>query len=180
MPKPVSDPLIIERPELYGGDPGRVLVEYLEWYRRTLLRNCSGLTDEQLAAPVEPLGWSMLGLIQHLGWVERRWLQWGFAGRPVEPYPVGVGASDHSAEFVIPAGDSTATVIARYHQELDASREIVDGEVLGRRARTGGRFSTAAQAPALGDILFHLLQEYARHVGQLDVARELTDGATGE
>ncbi|MBM0238318.1 DUF664 domain-containing protein [Micromonospora sp. ATA32] len=29
-------------------------------------------------------------------------------------------------------------------------------------------------------MLFHLLQEYARHVGQLDVARQLVDGATGE
>jgi hypothetical protein len=31
-----------------------------------------------------------------------------------------------------------------------------------------------------GRILFHLLQEYARHVGQLDIARELIDGQTGE
>ncbi|WP_329484822.1 mycothiol transferase [Kribbella sp. NBC_01484] len=28
--------------------------------------------------------------------------------------------------------------------------------------------------------LFHVLQEYARHTGQLDVARELIDGVTGE
>ncbi|MGP4026488.1 mycothiol transferase [Actinomadura sp. 3N407] len=28
-------------------------------------------------------------------------------------------------------------------------------------------------------ILFHLLQEYARDVGQLDVVRELIDGTTG-
>ncbi|MEV0807702.1 DUF664 domain-containing protein [Micromonospora sp. NPDC050200] len=28
--------------------------------------------------------------------------------------------------------------------------------------------------------LFHLLQEYARHVGRLDVARQLLDGVTGE
>ncbi|WP_346144077.1 DUF664 domain-containing protein [Nonomuraea recticatena] len=38
----------------------------------------------------------------------------------------------------------------------------------------------ARQAPALGRILFHLLQAYARHVGHLDVARQLIDGATGE
>jgi len=29
-------------------------------------------------------------------------------------------------------------------------------------------------------ILFHLLQEYARHVGYLDIARELIDGTKGE
>ncbi|MEV4067544.1 DUF664 domain-containing protein [Nonomuraea dietziae] len=38
----------------------------------------------------------------------------------------------------------------------------------------------ARQAPALGRIRFHLLHEYARHVGHLDVARQLIDGATGE
>ncbi|MFF4240156.1 DUF664 domain-containing protein [Actinomadura geliboluensis] len=34
--------------------------------------------------------------------------------------------------------------------------------------------------PSLGRILFHLLQEYARHTGHLDIARELIDGETGE
>ncbi|MEE6309748.1 DUF664 domain-containing protein [Plantactinospora veratri] len=35
-------------------------------------------------------------------------------------------------------------------------------------------------APTLGRILFHLFQEYARHGGQLDIARELLDGTVGE
>jgi len=29
-------------------------------------------------------------------------------------------------------------------------------------------------------VLLHLLQEYARHAGQLDIVRELFDGKTGE
>jgi hypothetical protein len=29
-------------------------------------------------------------------------------------------------------------------------------------------------------VLFHLVQEYARHLGQLDVVVELATGATGE
>jgi len=28
--------------------------------------------------------------------------------------------------------------------------------------------------------LFHLLQEYVRHAGHLDIARQLIDGETGE
>jgi hypothetical protein len=42
----------------------------------------------------------------------------------------------------------------------------------------GGRFSS--DPPTLGWILAHLLQEYARHVGHLDVVRELIDGSVGE
>ncbi|HSU34276.1 MAG TPA: DUF664 domain-containing protein [Propionibacteriaceae bacterium] len=34
--------------------------------------------------------------------------------------------------------------------------------------------------PTLERILFHLLQEYARHAGHLDIVRELLDGDTGE
>jgi hypothetical protein len=49
---------------------------------------------------------------------------------------------------------------------------------LTERARLGGRFST--DPPTLGWILAHLLQEYARHVGHLDVVRELLDGSVGE
>jgi Protein of unknown function (DUF664) len=29
-------------------------------------------------------------------------------------------------------------------------------------------------------VLFHLVQEYARHAGHLDIVRELVDGMTGE
>lgn len=36
-----------------------------------------------------------------------------------------------------------------------------------------------AAAP-LARILFHLLQEYARHAGHIDIAREPIDGAVGE
>lgn len=46
-------------------------------------------------------------------------------------------------------------------------------------AEAGGRFGPDDR-PTLNWILFHVLQEYARHAGHLDVARELVDGATGE
>lgn len=42
----------------------------------------------------------------------------------------------------------------------------------------GGRF-TEDDRPTLAWILFHVLQEYAQHVGHLDIARELADGRTG-
>jgi hypothetical protein len=57
---------------------------------------------------------------------------------------------------------------------------VAQGASLGDRARVGGRFRTPDEAPTLGWILLHLLQEHARHLGHLDVVRELTDGAVGE
>jgi Protein of unknown function (DUF664) len=67
-----------------------------------------------------------------------------------------------------------------YRDEVSRSQALAAHAALTDSARIGGRFQTPEQAPTLGRILFHLLQEYARHVGQLDIARELIDGQTGE
>lgn len=180
MSFPVGEPLVIEKPEWYGDGLGHLLSEYLEWYRRALLRKCAGLSEEQLRTPVRPVNWSILGLVQHLGWVERRWLHWGFAGRQVDPFPGRAGDGDHSDEFFIQSGDDFATVVGRYHAELRISREIVAGVAPGTASAVGGRFRETDEVPTLGDILFHLVQEYARHVGQVDVVREMIDGQVGE
>ena len=37
-----------------------------------------------------------------------------------------------------------------------------------------------AEPPTLERILFHLLQEYARHLGHLDIVVELAGGPVGE
>jgi hypothetical protein len=45
-----------------------------------------------------------------------------------------------------------------------------------------GRFAEddSRPRPTLAWILVYVLQEYSRHAGHLDIARELADGATGE
>jgi uncharacterized damage-inducible protein DinB len=155
-------------------DPRELLFGYLDWYRETLIRKLDGLSGVQLRTPAGPLGWSPLGLVKHLGWVERRWMRWGFDAEDVVPWPPGGDAEEWGADE--PAGD----ILAAYDAEVRRSRELAAGAALTDVARLGGRFTTAEQAPPLARILFHLLQEYARHVGHLDVARELIDGETGE
>jgi hypothetical protein len=46
----------------------------------------------------------------------------------------------------------------------------------------GGRFTDNGTRPwpTLAWVLVYVLQEYSRHAGHLDVARELIDGTTGE
>jgi hypothetical protein len=60
------------------------------------------------------------------------------------------------------------------------TRRIVETHELTDISRLTGRFRSEESAPQLHWILLHLLQEYARHVGHLDIARELVDGRTGE
>ncbi|GAA0221935.1 hypothetical protein GCM10010492_20080 [Saccharothrix mutabilis subsp. mutabilis] len=156
-------------------DPVELLVRYLDYYRATVLRKLEGLTDEQLRTSRVPSGWSPLGLVKHLAYVELRWMRWGFTGEEVDrPY----GDPDvERAEFVVD-GDTVEDVRAFYLEQCARSREIAAAARLeDRMARW--RVETLP-TPTLAWILFHLLQEYARHVGHLDVVRELTDGVVGQ
>lgn len=165
------------------GEPGPdisdvrgLLVGYLDWYRHTVLRKIYGVSDEALRTPPPQVGWAPLGLIKHLAWMELRWMRWGFAAEEIAAYPPG----GEIEEWRISPEESTERITAAYRTEVRRSRELCEGVPLHRRARVGGRFATAETAPSLGRILFHLLQEYARHAGQLDVVREIIDGQTGE
>jgi len=60
------------------------------------------------------------------------------------------------------------------------TRAIVEAARLDDAARVGGRFDSDAEAPVLERILLHVLQEYARHCGHLDVVVELMAGSVGE
>jgi uncharacterized damage-inducible protein DinB len=175
-PPPEHVPAILDGPGVKVSDPKELLLGYLDWYRQALMRKLDGLSEGELRAPVQPLGWAPLGLVNHLGWVERRWMRWGFAAEELVPYPPGGDEAEWSAQPNLP----TARVLAHYRTEVTRSVALATEASLTDPARTGGRFRTAEEAPDLGRILFHLLQEYARHVGQLDIARELIDGETGE
>jgi uncharacterized damage-inducible protein DinB len=173
---PDRAPPVLDGPDVAVSDPRALLLGYLDWYREALMRKLAGLSDDQLRSPVQPMGWSPLGLVKHLGWVERRWMRWGFAAEDVLAWLPG----GDEAEWSVPAEESTEAVMAAYRDEVERSRALAQAADLSEQARTGGRFATPEQAPSLGRILFHLLQEYARHLGHLDIAREMIDGETGE
>lgn len=169
---PIDDPAPGSRT-----DPRELLDAYLDHYRAEVLRKLDGLAEEELRSSRVASGWTPLELLVHLTWVERRWFEWGFAARPV-PDPWGDRGPDD--RWAVPEGAGTAELKDAFRAACARSREIVAGVPLDRRAAVGGRFAAAADAPSLALILFHVLQEYARHAGHLDIARELADGVTGE
>jgi uncharacterized damage-inducible protein DinB len=167
----------IEGPDLAVADARALLLEYLEWYRAALARKLDGLSEEQGLAPLAPMGWAPAGLVKHLAGMERRWLRWGFIAEDVEwPWPPGGVA----AEWTVEPGETLAGLLAAWRDAVRRSDEIIGAAELDQRARVGGRFGEPERAPSLARILFHVVQEYARHVGQLDIVRELIDGRRGE
>ena len=159
-------------------DPRELLLAYLDYYRAALLRKLDGMSEHDLRTSRLPSGWNPLALLKHLAYVERRWLRWGFAAEQVDPV---WGENDpDTGTWSVDAEESTEEIKALFLDECARSRTIVAGAKLDEPARSGGGFNPPDHHPALTWILFHLLQEYARHVGQLDVVRELADGTTGE
>jgi Protein of unknown function (DUF664) len=157
-------------------DPREILLQQLAYYRATLLAKLDGLTDSQLRSSTLPSGWTPIGLLRHLVFVERRWMQWGFEAVQVS-YPRGDENPDGTG-WIVPPEDTVASLSARLAEIAARTEAVAHTAELNQRAKLGGRFSS--DPPTLGWILAHLLQEYARHVGHLDVVRELLDGSVGE
>jgi hypothetical protein len=165
-------------PATASSDPGQAFVDYLDFYRDTVRSKVAGLDDEALRGSGLPSGWSPVELVSHLLHMERRWLVWGFLGEPVDgPWDDHAGgdadgrwATDRTIDDLLAdlalGGRRTTHIVSTHH--------------LHDRAAAGGRFSSAESAPTLVAILMHVVQEYARHLGHLDVVRELIDGTTGE
>ena len=69
--------------------------------------------------------------------------------------------------------------MAALHARAARTRAIVESHDLDDRGQPGDRWD-GGDPPALERILLHLLQEYARHLGHLDIISELADGELGE
>jgi uncharacterized damage-inducible protein DinB len=161
-------------------DPGELLAGYLDTYRDALLRKLDGLPPEALRTSILPSGWTPIALVKHLTYVERRWLRWGFAGEDIDRVWGDSDPNNPDGPWFVAETESDDDVIAAFHEEAARCRRLIAAHAVTERGVPGDRFDADKPVPTLGWILLHLIQEYARHVGQLDVVRELTDGSVGE
>lgn len=152
-----------------------VFLGYLDYFRSVLVTKLDGLPDDELRSSRLPSGWTPLELLKHLTYVERRWLEWGFEGRPV-PDPWG---DQREGRWFVAPDEHVDGLRRRLDAQAAVTRAVVESHDLSDVGRPGERWDGAEPA-TLERVLFHLLQEYARHVGHLDVVRELLDGTVGE
>jgi hypothetical protein len=144
---------------------------YLDFYRDTCVEKCRSLPPGSLGASRVPSAWTPLELLQHLALMERRWFVWGFLGEPVDdPWADSGGDAE---------GRWRVDVVAPMKEYAARTRSVLATHAPDEVASTGGRFA-GSEPPDLRWICFHVLQEYARHAGHLDIAVELAGGHTGE
>ncbi len=159
-------PTVAGTAELFAG--------YLDWYRETATAKVTALSTEEQRSTRLPSGWTPIEMLTHLAHMEQRWFVWGFLGEQVEA-PWG---DDRDGRWHVPETTSTAEVSGFLRSVGERTRVVLASTPLERVAATGGRFDE--DPPTLAWICFHVLQEYARHVGHLDIVVELAGGPTGE
>jgi uncharacterized damage-inducible protein DinB len=162
-------------PTIPAGTRAEVFLRYLDYFRARLIGKLESLPPAELRASRLPSGWTPLELIRHLQQVELRWLEWGFGGRDVgDPW-----ADQRDGRWYVAPEVSLADLITALHAQAGRTTAIVVAHDLADIGQPGERWDGAEPA-SLERVLFHLVQEYARHLGQLDIVAELAGGTVGE
>ncbi|CAA9366257.1 MAG: hypothetical protein AVDCRST_MAG34-2962 [uncultured Nocardioidaceae bacterium] len=169
-------------PTKEGSNGAHRWADYLEWLREDIIGAVLSLSPADQRTSHLPSGWSPLELLSHVLHMEQRWFVWGFRGEQVSrpwgdwnvPEPWTADDSDEtrpSAHWQV-ADDTTAEELAtRLRAVGERTRAALLDHPLDTPGTMGGRFGD--DPPTLEWICFHVLSEYARHAGQLDVATEI-------
>jgi uncharacterized damage-inducible protein DinB len=154
-------------------DERTTLVEFLDFYRGVFVRKLEGLDDDQARrASCPPSDLTPLGLARHMAEVERGW----FRRSLDEDVDLLFDYSEDNDAELHPGPDaSMAEAIDQWRAEVVAARANLERFALddllprGREPRKSVRWTVV-----------HMIEEYARHCGHLDLICEAIDGRTGD
>ena len=154
------------------------LESFLNDYRDIVVRKVAGLSDTDARRRLVASPTTVGGLIKHLRWAEYGW----FDQLLQERLDDNRRTHEREWEFQFLPDESLATLIADYQAQCEQSRRIaaqypLDHQVPHRRIGRGA--PPARGGVSLRWIYVHMIEETARHTGQLDILREQLDGATG-
>ena len=165
------------------GDERATLVESLRCQRLTLELKCAGLDAEAMARrSVAPSTMSPLGLVRHLAEMERGTFRVLMAGEDVPR--LFCSDTDRDGDFDGAVGDPAVVAEAwdAWRAEVAFATTFVDeapsldiaaNDPLNEHGSGGGSLS-------LREVLVGMIEEYARHMGHLDLLRERIDGRVGQ
>jgi len=162
-------------PTIPASGRAEVFVRYLDYFRENLIDKVAALPEEELRRSRLPSGWTPLELVKHLRFVELRWISWGFQGRDVgDPW-----GDERDDRWHVTADETRDGLVAALREQGRHTAAVVAAGDLETIGAPGPRWDGEPPA-SLERVLFHLTQEYARHVGHLDIVAELAGQPTGE
>jgi hypothetical protein len=150
------------------GNERDALLTFLGQQRSALRAAVYGLTDEQARQTPTASGLCLGGLVKHVARTERRWSVAGIAGRPLPGlWPI----EDWPSDFRMDQGETIAGLLEFYAETAELTGQIVAAvdDLSQPQAEDAER--------SVRWVLFHLIQETARHAGHADMLREALDGS---
>jgi len=172
---PAQDPRFASQEELHG--ERATLLDYLRAYRLALEMKCDGLDAEQLARrSVPPSTMSLLGLIRHMADVERHWFRAVMAQADAPPRYWSDDIEDADWAGAVPDPAVVADAWRSWREEVAFAEQYVAASPdLGVRSPMKD-----GSTVALREVILHMVEEYARHLGHSDLLRERIDGRVGQ
>jgi uncharacterized damage-inducible protein DinB len=170
-----QDPRFADPAELEG--ERATLLDYLRAYRLSMEMKCDGLDAEQLARrSVPPSTMSLLGLVRHMADVERHWFRRVLAQADAPPLYWSDDVADADWAGAVPDPAVAADAWLAWREEVAFAEQYVAGSPdLGARSPMKD-----GSTVALREVILHMVEEYARHIGHADLLRERIDGRVGQ
>lgn len=147
-----------------GNSESETLRAFLDYLRSSVLTKVEGAPEPQVRTAAVPSGTNLLGLLNHLTFVERS----VFLGERV---------TNWKKTFHVPPTAALADVATRYRNATREANLVLD-ECTDLGAPVP-RPTPNDHAPSVRWALTHMIEETGRHAGHADIVRELIDGATG-
>jgi uncharacterized damage-inducible protein DinB len=158
----------------HAADEASMLIAWLDWHRATVFAKTEGLAEDLAHRPLlasSPL-MTVAGLVSHLYWVERGWIEHTLLGGPDDqPWTAEDPDKDFKAD-----GTPVAELLAAYERQCTRNNEVARSLSLD----TVSVMERRGEPVTLRWILVHLIEETARHNGHIDILREMLDGVTGD
>lgn len=171
MPGPVAD----ER---------QALRDYLFQQQYAFHAMAFGLTDEQARSTPSVSALSVGALIKHATGCQRGWMARVAAAPeppPADERPMEERQAEYTDEFTMRPDETLASLLEAFTaQSAEALRlvETTDLDAAVPVPRDAPWFPKDVDAWSVRWVMFHMIEELARHAGQGDVIRESIDGAT--
>ena len=151
------------------------LLSFLAQQRYVLRLTAYGLSDDEARATPTASPLSVGGLIKHVAATEQSWMD------VVLQRPGSGGESDYEARFRLGPDETLQSVLDHYAAVAAETEAIIAGIAdLGQPVPVPDApwYPPDVDAWSVRFVLFHLIQETARHAGHADIVRESIDGAT--
>jgi hypothetical protein len=171
MPPPIAD-------ERTG------LKEYVAAQQYAFHAIAFGLTDEQARSAPSVSTLSIGGLIIHVTSCQRGWMERVAAAPELtegDKRPMQDQAADYGDEFVMREDETLAQILTNFDQQNAETIRLIETSDLGAAVPVPPGvpwFPKDVSAWSVRWVIFHMLEELARHAGQGDIIRESIDGAT--